>query len=103
MVGEYGEGERILFMDHAFEKRKKVVYDFICDDLYVPMKQKEIAMVLQVPKELREELREVLDALEGEGKVHLSKRGKYTRGAAKRLTGTFQAHEIGRASCRERV
>lgn len=95
MVGEYGEGERILFMDHAFEKRKKVVYDFICDDLYVPMKQKEIAMVLQVPKELREELREVLDALEGEGKVHLSKRGKYTRGAAKRLTGTFQAHARG--------
>ncbi len=82
-------------MDNSFEKKKKVVYDFICDDLYVPMKQKEIAMILQVPKERREELREVLDALEAEGKICLSKRGKYTKGAAKHLTGTFQAHARG--------
>ena len=50
--------------DSVFEKRKKVIYDFICDDLYVPMKAKEIAAVLQVPKEQREDLRAVLDALE---------------------------------------
>ena len=36
-------------MDQTFEKRKKVIYDFICDDLYVPMKVKEIAAVLQIP------------------------------------------------------
>lgn len=47
-------------MDKAFEKRKKVVYDFICDSLYVPMKFKELAMILQVPKEQRDELRDVL-------------------------------------------
>ena len=29
-------------MDQTFEKRKKVIYDFICDDFYVPMKIKEI-------------------------------------------------------------
>jgi len=23
-------------MDQTFEKRKKVIYDFICDELYVP-------------------------------------------------------------------
>ena len=40
----------------ALEKRKKIVYEFICDDLYVPMKAKEIAMILQVSKEQREEL-----------------------------------------------
>ena len=34
-------------MDDNFEKRKKVIYDFICDDLYVPMKLKEIAVILQ--------------------------------------------------------
>ena len=51
-------------MDQTFEKRKKVIYDFICDDFYVPMKAKEIAAVLQVPKEQREDLRAVLDALE---------------------------------------
>jgi ribonuclease R len=50
-------------MSNTFEKRKKVIYDFICDDFYVPMKFKEIAMILQVPKEQRDELRAVLEAL----------------------------------------
>jgi len=34
------------------EKRKKTIYDFICDELYVPMKAKEIAIILSVPKEV---------------------------------------------------
>ena len=50
-------------MDQTFEKRKKVIYDFICDDLYVPMKIKEIAVVLQIPREQRDELKDILDAL----------------------------------------
>lgn len=40
-------------MRNTFEKRKKLIYDFICDEFYVPMKFKEIAMLLQVPKEAR--------------------------------------------------
>lgn len=82
-------------MDQTFEKRKKVIYDFICDDFYVPMKIKEIAIVLQIPKEQRSDLKEVLDALEAEGKIYVSKKGKYAKGQAKRLTGTFQANARG--------
>ena len=78
-------------MDKTFEKRKKVIYDLICDDLYTPMKFKELAMLLQVPKERRDELRQILETLEAEGKIYLSKRGKYCRGEAKRLTGIFRA------------
>ena len=78
-------------MDKTFEKRKKVIYDLICDDLYTPMKFKELAMLLQVPKERRDELRQILETLEAEGKIYLSKRGKYCRGEAKRLTGMFRA------------
>lgn len=78
-------------MDKTFEKRKKVIYDLICDDLYTPMKFKELAILLQVPKERRDELRQILEALESEGKIYLSKRGKYCRGEAKRLTGIFRA------------
>ena len=66
-------------MDDNFEKRKKVIYDFICDDLYVPMKLKEIAVILQVPKEQRTELKEVLDSLITDGKIRLSQKGKYLR------------------------
>ncbi|MEF2766474.1 MAG: ribonuclease R [Dorea phocaeensis] len=78
-------------MDKTFEKRKKVIYDLICDDLYTPMKFKELAMLLQVPKEKRDELRQILETLESEGKIYLSKRGKYCWGEAKRLTGSFRA------------
>lgn len=82
-------------MDQTFEKRKKVIYDFICDDFYIPMKVKEIATVLQVSKEQRRDLQEVLDALVEEGKITLSKRGKYSKGQAKRITGSFQANIRG--------
>lgn len=82
-------------MANTFEKRKKVIYDFICDDLYVPMKAKEIAMVLGVPKEQKEELKKVLDTLVEDGKITFSKRGKYTKGQTKRFTGIFQAHPRG--------
>ena len=82
-------------MDQTFEKRKKVIYDFIRDDHYIPMKIKEIAILLQIPGEQRGELREVLDALVEEGKISLSKRGKYSCGSAQRLSGIFQAHVRG--------
>ena len=81
--------------DRNFEKRKKVIYDFICDDLYVPMKVKEIAAVLQIPREQRDELKEILDALVEEGKVALSKRGKYSKGHAEHYKGIFQANSRG--------
>ena len=51
-------------MSKKFDKRKKVVYDLICDDLYTPMKFKELAMLLRVAKEDRDELRQILEALE---------------------------------------
>ena len=86
------EGER---MEHTFEKRKKVIYDLICDDLYVPMKLKEIAMLLQIPREQRNELKEVLEALEADGKIYISKKGKYVKGQPQYLKGIFQANLRG--------
>ena len=82
-------------MDQTFEKRKKIIYEFIYDEFYVPMKLKELAILLQVPKEQRNELKKVLDSLEAEGKVHVSSKGKYSKGEAKRLVGTFTSHARG--------
>lgn len=82
-------------MDSFMEKRKKVIYSLMRDDLYTPMKFKELAVLLQVPKERRDELREALASLEADGKIYLSKRGKYCLGQAKRLTGTFRATARG--------
>ena len=49
--------------EEQFERRKKVIHDMLCDKQYVPMKLKEMAMLLQIPKENRQELKDVLDAL----------------------------------------
>ncbi len=80
---------------HLFDERKKRVYDFICDDLYVPMKAKELAMLLQVSKGQREEFKRILDALLAEGKISVSAKGKYTKNESKALAGVFTAHARG--------
>ena len=65
--------------NELFEQRKRMIYDFICDELYVPMKLKELAILMQVPKRDRAELTRVMDALVEDGKVELTKKGKYIR------------------------
>ena len=42
--------------NELFEQRKRMIYDFICDELYVPMKLKELAILMQVPKRDRADL-----------------------------------------------
>ena len=81
--------------DETFERRKKVIFDFICDKNYVPMKIKEMAVLLQVTKEERPQLQEVLEELLTEGKIEVNKRGKYKKAEESDLTGTFIAHQKG--------
>ncbi|MDD6038147.1 MAG: ribonuclease R [bacterium] len=78
-----------------FEERKQTIYDLICNELYVPMKVKEIAMLLDIPKSKREALQEVLDALVEEGKVEVSKKGKYAKAQAKFAVGVFDSNARG--------
>lgn len=82
-------------LDQTFEKRKKVLYDFICDEMYIPMKIKEIAIILQIPKDQRALLKSALDGLVEEGKIYVTKKGKYAKGEAKHLVGMFQANARG--------
>ena len=77
------------------EKRKKVVEDLMHDKKYVPMKIKELAILMQVPRERRGELEEVLDSLLSEGKIEVSKRGKYQIAKDTYLTGTFVGNSRG--------
>ncbi len=82
-------------MDENKERRKKVIYEFISSDIYVPMKLKEIAIMFQVPKEERNDLKAVLEELETEGKVEVTAKKKYVKGKGNRLVGLFTAHERG--------
>lgn len=82
-------------MDGKFEKRKKMIEELVHDELYVPMKLKELAIFLNVSKEDRGELEKVLDSLLTEGKLTVTKKGKYMRPEASSLVGEFQSHPNG--------
>ena len=47
----------------SFEERKNIILKLMGEELYVPMKEKEIAMILQVQEEDRDELSLVLEQL----------------------------------------
>ena len=77
------------------EKRKKVICDLVNDSMYVPMKEKELAVFLQVSKEDREEFRIILQELLADGKLTQTAKGKYIKGDNQLLTGTFISHSKG--------
>lgn len=80
---------------NRFEERKTTIYALLCDELYVPMKIKEIAILLNIPKTKREELQAVLDALVAEGKAEVSKKGKYAKAQSRTVTGVFESNSRG--------
>ena len=83
-------------MDSAvYNKRKQIIYDYRCDDMYVPMKIKELSIVLGVSKQDRPVLERILTELIGEGKIEITKRGKYQKSQVKLLVGTFTSHPKG--------
>ena len=82
-------------MDAKYEQRKKMIYDFMCDDMYVPMKIKELAIVLGVKKDQRPQLEQILNELMTEGRIVCSKRGKFSKSEEKKISGTFQSHPKG--------
>ena len=81
--------------EEQMKERKKMLCDLMDNDLYVPMKIKELAILLDIPKEKRSDLQEVLDQLMLEGKVEVSQKGKYSKGKGKLLAGVFTAHAKG--------
>ncbi|MCR4611760.1 MAG: ribonuclease R [Lachnospiraceae bacterium] len=65
--------------DIDFQDRCDVIYNLICDDLYVPMKAKELASLLNISKGERVTLHKVLDTLVERGKITCSSSGKYVK------------------------
>ena len=53
-------------MDQQYLERKQKVFDLIGDRHYVPMKLKEIAILMSVEKEERAQLEQILEELQQE-------------------------------------
>lgn len=77
------------------DSRKEKIYTLLCDECYVPMKIKELAILLDIPRERRKELQEVLDALIADGKAEVTKKGKYQKASVRFITGEFSANAKG--------
>lgn len=77
------------------EEKKKVLMSLMNDKHYVPMKFKELAVILNVKKEDRKLLDFVLSELVNEGKITISKRGKYSLPKETYVKGIFISNEKG--------
>lgn len=77
------------------EERAKHLEEVIKDPSYVPMKAKEIRVLLGIPKSQRGELEEVLGYLVSEGRIGISKKGKYGKLESFSVNGLFTGHPKG--------
>ena len=59
------------------EENKQIILKFMSDEKYVPMKAKDLAFILGVPKEKHTEFHQILKELEDEYKIEVTKKGKY--------------------------
>ena len=77
------------------EQKGKMLEEVMNDRSYVPMKAKELAMLLGIPKSQRDELAQVLDYLVSEGRIGISKKGKYGKPEVFSVNGIFSGHPKG--------
>lgn len=81
--------------NEQMKQRKEMIEALMREPSYVPMKLKELAILLDVPKNRREELREVVDQLVLEGKVGVSRKGKYGKPDTFAVAGTYTGNARG--------
>ena len=81
--------------DNKLQEKKNIILALMSDKAYRPMKFKEMAGLLQVPKEERDNLRLVLEDLIRDGKAELSINGRYQLVNANLRTGTFSGTTRG--------
>ena len=85
-----------------WKERKQIIVDLMKNEFYVPMKEKELAIMLQVAPEERANLKKALEELLAEDKIQISKRGKYSifdpktaNAKTERIIGTFISNQRG--------
>jgi len=88
-------GDKMYKIDEKLEQRKKLICELVADDAYVPMKEKELAVLMQVSREERTALREVLQALLAEGRLQVNGQGRYSKPDADKPVGTFISNARG--------
>ena len=76
-------------------QRKNLICELTADDLYVPMKEKEMAALMQVSKEDREDFRRILQELVAEGKLQMTGQGKFLKPDENKMVGIYSGTARG--------
>ena len=74
---------------YKLEEKKEMIYAFINNAGYTPMKPKELAQLLSVPRAEKEEFTEVINALVADGKIITDQRGRIKKADEGSVTGVF--------------
>ncbi|MGN0346354.1 MAG: ribonuclease R [Lachnospiraceae bacterium] len=82
-------------IDDKRQARKKMICELMQDPLYVPMKEKELVMLLRVKEEERLEFKSILEELLFENRIQISKRGKYEKADEPIYKGVFISNNRG--------
>ena len=77
------------------EERKKMLEEFFASEEYKPMRFRDIVSLLQVPKDSKHELKEILDSLISQGVIVLDDKGRYKIPGDNIKTGIFSATQRG--------
>ena len=93
--GKWKDGVNIMMDKILLEEKKKLVYGFISEKAYKPIKFKEMVSVLQVPRNEKADFREVIEALIAEGKITIDVKGKIKPIAGNIKIGTFSGTQKG--------
>lgn len=71
------------------EEKKTIIYDYIASKEYKPLKFKEMVGILQVPRNEKDDLRQVIDSLSKEGKLTMDEKGRIHAVSDNLIAGTF--------------
>lgn len=77
------------------ERRKKLMTDVLTNPAYRPMRLRELAALLDIPRPKRKELYQVMDELIKDGSVQRNSNGTYVRAKAAYIEGIFLGHPRG--------
>ena len=78
------------------DNKEELILNFMKDDKYVPMKAKEMASLLSVPKTEYQVFTDILKKLEEDYKIQKNRKSKYSLVDSNRyITGAFRANEKG--------
>lgn len=82
-------------MDDFINEKKDMIYGFVTSKGYHPMKVKELASLMGVPKQERVTFKELVDSLISAGKLMIDGQGRIKQATLDTYTGTFSGTTRG--------